>query len=119
MLIVDDDMRNVFALSKLLSSHGMRILKAENGEVALSTLDAHPDVDLILMDIMMPVLDGYEAMRRIRAQSRFEKLPILALTAKAMREDRAKCIAVGANDYMTKPVDATRLLSTLRVWLYR
>ncbi len=103
VLVVDDDMRTLFAVSRLLAEWGMRPLKAENGERALSLLGEHPDVDLVLMDIMMPVLDGYAAMRRIRAQERFRKLPIIALTAKAMPEDREKCLEAGANDYLLLP----------------
>ena len=119
VLIVDDDMRTVFAMSQMLAGRGMRPLKAENGDKALRLLAEHPDVDLVLMDIMMPVMDGYEAIARIRAQDRFRRLPIIALTAKAMKEDRAKCIAAGANDYLPKPVDQDRLVSLMRVWLYR
>jgi CheY-like chemotaxis protein/CHASE3 domain sensor protein/putative methionine-R-sulfoxide reductase with GAF domain len=119
VLIVDDDMRTTFALSRLLDEHGMQTLKAQNGERALRLLDQQPDVDLVLMDIMMPVMDGYEATRRIRARERFRNLPIIALTAKAMPEDRTKCLDAGASDYMTKPVDQERLISLMRVWLYR
>ena len=119
LLMVDDDMRNVFALSRILEEKGMQILKAEDGRRALDALDAHPDIDLVLMDIMMPVMDGYEAMRRIRAQERFRRLPIIALTAKAMDKDRDQCIEAGANDYLAKPIDVQRLLSMMRVWLYR
>ena len=118
VLIVEDDMRSSFALSKLLAEHGMSALKAENGEKALKMLDANPDVDLVLMDIMMPVMDGYETMDRIRADERFAKLPIVALTAKAMKGDAEKCLAAGANDYLAKPVDEERLFSIMRVWLY-
>jgi signal transduction histidine kinase/CheY-like chemotaxis protein/HAMP domain-containing protein len=119
ILLADDDMRNVFALSKILSERGMKVLKAEDGLKALSLLDKNPETDLVLMDIMMPVMDGYEAMKKIREQDRFRKLPVIALTAKAMMADRAKCIAAGASDYLTKPVDTERLLSMMRVWLYR
>lgn len=119
VLIVDDDLRTVFAMSQFLSTRGMKPLKAENGEKALRLLAEQPDVDLVLMDIMMPVMDGYEAIARIRAQERFHRLPVIALTAKAMKEDRAKCIAAGANDYLSKPVDQDRLISLMRVWLYR
>ena len=119
VLVVDDDMRTTFALSRLLSERGMKALKAGNGEQALQLIDQEPDVDLVLMDIMMPVMDGYEAMKRIRAQERFRTLPIIALTAKAMPEDRKTCIDAGANDYLSKPVDQERLISMMRVWLYR
>ncbi len=118
VLLVDDDMRTLFALTKLLTERGMQVHKADNGESALASLDKHPDTELILMDIMMPVLDGYETMKRIREQERFRTVPIVALTAKAMREDQERCMRAGASDYMTKPVDANRLLSMLRVWLY-
>ncbi len=119
VLIVDDDMRNVFALSKLLSEKGFNLLKAEDGLKALEILKTVPDVDLVLMDIMMPEMDGYETIRRIRAQEKFIKLPIIALTAKAMKKDYEDCIAAGASDYLPKPVDVNRLFSMLRVWLYR
>lgn len=119
VLIIDDDMRNVFALSSLLQAHGLNVSAGNNGLECLEFLEKNPDVELILMDIMMPEMDGYEAMRRIREQERFRNLPIIALTAKAMRGDRDKCIEAGANDYMPKPVDMPKLLSLLRVWLYR
>ncbi|MBN2232106.1 MAG: response regulator [Deltaproteobacteria bacterium] len=119
VLIVDDDMRTTFAMAHFLAARGMKTLKAENGEKALLLLEEQPDVDLVLMDIMMPVMDGYEAMQRIREQERFRKLPMIALTAKAMPEDRKKCLAAGANDYLSKPVDQERLISMMRVWLYR
>jgi CheY-like chemotaxis protein/signal transduction histidine kinase len=117
ILMVDDDMRNAFALSRLLGGKGFKITIAGGGQKALEMLDADPDIDLVLMDIMMPVMDGYETMRRIRAQDRFHNLPILALTAKAMAGDKEKCIEAGADDYLSKPVDVERLLSVLRVWL--
>jgi len=117
ILVVDDDMRNLFALSKVLTERGMEILKAENGKIALEMLDRHPDIHLVLMDIMMPEMDGYEAMKRIRNQIKFKKLPVIALTAKAMKDDKQKCIDAGANDYITKPIDVERLLSLMRVWL--
>jgi CheY-like chemotaxis protein len=119
ILIVDDDMRNSFALSKLLSDKGIEVKIAQSGQKALDMLAEHPDVDLVLMDIMMPVMDGYEATRRIRDQQRFKTLPILALTAKAMKGDREKCLEAGASDYLSKPIDVDRLFSMLRVWLYR
>ena len=119
VLIVDDDMRNSFALSKLLSDKGIVVKIARDGQKALDLLAENPDIDLILMDIMMPVLDGYETTKRIRAQQQFRALPILALTAKAMTGDREKCLAAGANDYLPKPVNIDRLFSMLRVWLFR
>ncbi len=91
---------------------------ADNSELAIQKLDEENGIDLVLMDIMMPVMDGYEAMRRIRATDRFGQLPVIALTAKAMPEDRAKCIGAGANDYLTKPVDEDKLVSMLKVWLF-
>lgn len=117
ILLVDDDMRNVFALSKILKGQGMEIIKAENGKNALEMLDAHAETDLVLMDIMMPEMDGYEAMRKIREQLKYKNLPIIALTAKAMKDDKQKCIDAGASDYITKPVEVDRLLSLMRVWL--
>ena len=117
ILLVDDDMRNVFALSKILQERGMEIIKAENGKHALEMLKAHADIDLVLMDIMMPEMDGYEAMKRIRSQGKYKNLPVIALTAKAMKDDKQKCIDAGANDYITKPIDIERLLSLMRVWL--
>lgn len=119
ILLVDDDMRNIFALSKVLKEAGMEIIKAENGIKALEALDKHPEVDLVLMDIMMPEMDGYEAMRRIRKQSKFIDLPVIALTAKAMKEDKNKCIEAGASDYFSKPIDIDRLLSLMRIWIKR
>lgn len=119
ILIVDDDMRNVFALSSVLEQHNMKIIIGRNGREALERLQSNVDIDLILMDIMMPEMDGYEAMVRIREQRQFDSIPIIALTAKAMKSDRKKCIEAGANDYMTKPVEADKLLSLLQVWLYQ
>jgi HAMP domain-containing protein/CheY-like chemotaxis protein/GAF domain-containing protein len=119
VLIADDDVRNVFALASVLERHGVEVLFAENGHEAIAALEASPGVDLVLMDIMMPELDGYEATRRIRADKRFAKLPIISLTAKAMKGDREKSIESGASDYITKPVETDQLLSLMRVWLYR
>jgi CheY-like chemotaxis protein len=119
ILLVDDDMRNVFALAKVLGDKGMKTVKAEDGATALALLEQEDAFDLVLMDIMMPVMDGYEAIKRIRKQQKWEGLPIIALTAKAMKEDRSRCLAAGANDYLTKPVDVERLLALLRLWLYR
>jgi CheY-like chemotaxis protein len=119
VLIVDDDVRNVFALTSVLESYGMEVLYAENGRDALDVLSADGEVDVVLMDIMMPELDGYETTRAIRKEQRYAELPIIALTAKAMKGDREKSIEAGASDYVTKPVDTDQLLSLLRVWLYR
>ncbi|MBI9034761.1 MAG: response regulator [Bacteroidales bacterium] len=118
ILVVDDDMRNVFALSSLLESKKMKTVLAKNGREGIEMLEKHGEIDLVLMDIMMPEMDGYEAMRKIRLQEKFRRLPIIALTAKAMKDDREKCIAAGANEYLSKPVDNVKLLSMLRVWLY-
>jgi len=117
ILLVDDDSRNVFALSKILNERGVVIIKVENGKYALEALDNHPDIDLVLMDIMMPEMDGYEAMRQIRSQKKYQDLPVIALTAKAMNNDKQKCIDAGANDYIAKPIDVERLLSLMRVWM--
>ena len=119
VLVVDDNARNAFALSRLLSDRKLRVTIARSGQKALEMLDTIPDIDLVLMDIMMPEMDGYETMRKVRAQPKFKSLPILALTAKAMKGDMEKCMAAGANDYLSKPIDADRLFSMLRVWLYR
>ena len=118
VLIVDDDVRNVFALASVLEARGMQVVYAENGADGLRVLEEEPDVSLVLMDIMMPGLDGYETIARIRSMPQFETLPIISLTAKAMKGDREKSIAAGASDYITKPVDTDRLLSLMRVWLY-
>ncbi len=118
ILLVDDDMRNVFALVKVLAERKMTVLKAENGQKAIEIIKNTPRIDLVLMDIMMPVMNGYEAMKEIRKDKNFAHLPIIALTAKAMKQDKSDCIAAGANDYLTKPVDIDRLLSIMRVWLY-
>ncbi len=119
VLLVDDDMRNTFALTGALEERGMEVLIAQNGKEALVALEKTPNMDLVLMDIMMPEMDGYETMQRIREQARFRKLPIIALTAKAMKSDKIKCIEAGANDYLSKPIDIDKLLSLMRVWLYR
>ncbi|MEA3547966.1 MAG: response regulator [Thermodesulfobacteriota bacterium] len=117
ILLVDDDMRNVFALKKLLNDESMQVVVGKDGLEALKRIEEHADIDLILMDIMMPKMDGYEAMAEIRKRQHFNELPIIALTAKAMKGDRTKCIKAGASDYLAKPVDSERLLSMLRVWL--
>jgi HAMP domain-containing protein/CheY-like chemotaxis protein/signal transduction histidine kinase len=119
-LVVDDDMRNIYALTSLLERHKMKVLYAESGAEGIEQLKAHAgEIDVVLMDVMMPEMDGYEAMRRIRATEELKNLPIIALTAKAMKGDREKCMEAGASDYITKPIDAQQLVSLLRVWLYR
>ncbi|MGE4587764.1 MAG: response regulator [Mangrovibacterium sp.] len=118
ILIADDDMRNTYALSKKLTDVGMEVFLAENGQVALEQLDAHEGIEIVVMDIMMPVMDGLEAIRKIRQQEKYEKLPVISLTAKAMAEDKKQCMAAGANDYLTKPVDVDQLINLIRVWLY-
>ncbi len=117
VLIADDDMRNIFALSSALQSYEMIVEVANDGQEAIDKLEAIKDIDMVLMDIMMPKMDGYEAMRYIRKQNKWAKLPVIALTAKAMMDDREKCIAAGANDYITKPVDMDRLISLMQLWL--
>ena len=119
ILVVDDDVRNIFSLTSMLEDHGMVVRFAENGKQAIDELKKDANVDAVLMDVMMPEMDGYETTRAIRAMDQFKSLPIIALTAKAMKGDREKCIAAGASDYITKPVDTEQLLSLLRVWLYR
>jgi HAMP domain-containing protein/CheY-like chemotaxis protein len=119
ILIVDDDVRNIFSLTSVLEAQGMGVVFAENGRAAIETLQANPDVDLILMDVMMPEMDGYETTRAIREMEGLREIPIISLTAKAMKGDREKSIASGASDYITKPVDPDQLLSLMRVWLYR
>jgi CheY-like chemotaxis protein len=119
ILVVDDDVRNIFSLTSMLEEHGMNVSYAENGKDALAKLETLTDVDLVLMDVMMPEMDGYETTRAIRERPKWRALPIIALTAKAMKGDREKCIAAGASDYITKPVDTEQLLSLMRVWLYR
>jgi len=119
VLVVDDDVRNIFALTTVLEQHNLQVVHAENGRAGIDTLLKTRDVDGVLMDIMMPEMDGYETMRAIRQIAEFKTLPIIAVTAKAMKGDRAKCIAAGASDYITKPVDLDQLFSVLRVWLAR
>jgi CheY-like chemotaxis protein len=118
-MIVDDDVRNIFAMTSILEPFEMHLESAETGRAALALLNTLPDIDIVLMDIMMPNMDGYDTIRAIRKQSRFRSLPIIALTAKAMKGDREKCLEAGASDYVAKPVDTGQLLSMLRMWLYR
>ncbi|MYN26688.1 hybrid sensor histidine kinase/response regulator [Duganella levis] len=118
VLIVDDDLRNIFALSSLLERQQMHVLFAENGRDGIEVLERDPTIEIVLMDIMMPEMDGYDTMRAIRRIPKFKSLPIITLTAKAMKGDRDKCIAAGASDYITKPVDVAQLLSLMRVWLH-
>jgi len=119
VLVVDDDVRNIFALTSILEGQNMQVIYAENGLDAIKKLQDNPEVDVVLMDVMMPEIDGYETTRRIRDMDEFRNLPIIALTAKAMKGDREKCIDSGASDYIAKPVDTEQLMSLLRVWLYR
>ncbi|MBA3708301.1 MAG: HAMP domain-containing protein, partial [Planctomycetes bacterium] len=119
VLVVDDDIRNIFAMTSLLERYKMEVLSAENGKDAIAVLENTPDIDVALMDIMMPEMDGYDTMRAIRRNAKFRSLPIIALTAKAMKGDREKCIEAGASDYVAKPVDSEKLLSLLCVWLYQ
>jgi CheY-like chemotaxis protein len=112
-------MRNIFAITSALERHEVLTSYAEDGRAALDALHRTPDMDAVLMDIMMPDMDGFEALRAVRADPRFAHLPIIALTAKAMKGDRERCIAAGASDYITKPVDVEQLYSLLRVWLAR
>jgi CheY-like chemotaxis protein len=118
-LVVDDDARNIFALTTLLESHDMNVISATNGRQAIELIENTADIDIVLMDIMMPEMDGFETMRQIRQDSSFRNLPILALTAKAMKGDREKCLDAGASDYIAKPVNTEQLLSLMRVWLFR
>jgi len=119
VLIIDDDIRNIFALTSVLEHHGLKVLSAESGKEGIETLQKTPEVDLVLMDIMMPEMDGFEAIRTIRRMRSFQSLPIIALTAKAMKGDREKCLESGASDYIAKPVDTQQLLSLLRLWVNR
>ena len=119
VLIVDDDIRNIFALTSVLERHNMQIVPAETGREAIRRLQEQPDIDIVLMDIMMPEMDGMDTMRAIRQLPQFKTLPIIAVTAKAMKGDREKCIEAGAWDYLSKPVDTEQMLSVLRAWLHR
>ncbi|MFL5429450.1 MAG: response regulator, partial [Myxococcales bacterium] len=116
VLVVDDDVRNIFALASVLESQGLEVVYAENGKDGIATLERNPDVDVVLMDVMMPEMDGYETMRAIRKDANFKSLPIIAITAKALKEDREKCITAGASDYLPKPVDPEKLIELIRLW---
>jgi len=118
VLVVDDDMRNIFALTSLLERHGMEVTGCETGREAIQQVEEDPDLDMVLMDIMMPEMDGYETMRHIRQNPQHRLLPILALTAKAMKGDRERCLQAGASDYIAKPVNTDELLALLRIWLF-
>jgi len=118
VLVADDDIRNVFALTKALEKHQMQVITATDGREALQLLEANPSVDIVLMDMMMPEMDGYESISKIRQHNKWKKLPIIAVTAKAMTGDRDKCIHAGASDYISKPVDTDQLISLMRIWLY-
>jgi CheY-like chemotaxis protein len=119
VLLVDDDTRNIFALSSVLERRGMDVLTATTGSEALAVLNSRADVAIVLMDIMMPGMDGYETIQTMRVNPQYRRLPILALTAKAMKGDREKCLEAGASDYLAKPVNTEQLLSALRMWLHR
>jgi CheY-like chemotaxis protein len=118
-LLVDDDARNIFALSSVLERRGMNVLTATTGSEAIGIIEATPDLAIVLMDIMMPEMDGYQTIEKIRQNARLRRLPIIALTAKAMKGDREKCLEAGASDYLAKPVNTEQLLSALRMWLHR
>jgi CheY-like chemotaxis protein len=119
VLVVDDDARNIFALTSLLENQEMDVVSATNGRNAIDIIRKTSDLSMVLMDIMMPEMDGYETMREIRKAPEFRTIPILALTAKAMKGDREKCLNAGASDYIAKPVNTDQLLSLMRVWLFR
>jgi CheY-like chemotaxis protein len=119
VLVVDDDVRNIFALSSVLERRGMKVSTASTGSEAIDLLEKLPNLSIVLMDIMMPEMDGYQTIQRIRQNPRFRKLPIIALTAKAMKGDREKCFEAGASDYLAKPVNTEQLLSSLRMWFHR
>ncbi len=119
VLLVDDDARNIFALSSVLERRGMHVLTATTGKEAIEIVENTPELAIVLMDIMMPEMDGYQTMGVIREQPEYRRLPIIALTAKAMKGDREKCLEAGASDYLAKPVNTEQLLSALRMWLHR
>jgi len=118
VLVADDDVRNIFALTKALEKHQMQVITATDGREALQLLESNPSIDIVLMDMMMPEMDGYESISKIRQNKKWKKLPVIAVTAKAMTGDRDKCIQAGASDYISKPVDTDQLISLMRIWLY-
>jgi CheY-like chemotaxis protein len=118
-LLVDDDARNIFALSSVLERRGMKVLTATTGNEAVTLVESNPEIAIVLMDIMMPQMDGYQTMGVIREDPAFRRLPIIALTAKAMKGDREKCLEAGASDYLAKPVNTEQLLLVIRMWLHR
>jgi len=117
VLLVDDDIRNIYAMTSVLERYNVTVVSAESGREAISLLHGLPGIDAVLMDIMLPEMDGYETIRAIRGGAGFASLPIIAVTAKAMKGDREKCIEAGASDYLAKPIDTEQLLTLLRVWL--
>jgi CheY-like chemotaxis protein len=119
ILIADDDVKNVFVLASALEKHGATIIDAKNGEDALAKLRQEQDIDLVLMDVMMPGMDGYTTMRQIRQEQKLKHLPIIALTAKALQEDRQQCIQAGANDYLSKPIDYDALIRLVGAWVMK
>lgn len=119
VILIDDDLRNIFSLTSALEQHGLEVLFAESGHDGIALLESHPNIDAMLIDIMMPGMDGYETMRAIRVQGAFRSLPLIAVTAKAMKGDREKCLEAGASDYVSKPIDMDALLAVLRVQLAR
>ncbi len=116
VLVIDDDVRNIFAMTSILEANGVKVIYSDNGRAGIQALENDPDIDLVLMDIMMPGMDGYQAIQEIRGIPRFRGIPIVAVTAKALPEDRDKCLGAGASDYLPKPVDATKLLDVIRLW---
>ena len=119
VLFVDDDIRNIYSLTNVLEQEGMQCFIAENGKAALALMKEKTGIDIVLMDVMMPEMDGYETTRELRSMTKFSKLPIIALTAKAMKGDKEKCLEAGMSDYIAKPVNLEQLLSLMRVWLYK
>ena len=119
VLLADDDMRNIYSLTTVLESEGLNVICAYDGVEAIENLKQNPSVEIVLMDIMMPNMDGYAAMKEIRKEEQYKQLPIIAITAKAMQGDREKCIDAGASDYITKPVNIEQLISVMKAWMYK